>query len=121
MSQAEVFHRAVIYHPDDDAVRLIFADWLTEHDDPRGLFIHVQFALATLPEDDDTWPGLKRCEQQLLARHRREWAGPVASFVNQYEFVRGFVENVSLSAATFQAARRGRLPGRPRPPCHPQA
>src|SRR5262249_36251573 len=103
MNQADVFHRAGCDPPHDQAVRRIFADWLNERDDPRGLFIQVQFALADLPEDDETRSGLKRCEQQLLARHRREWAGPLPSFVEQYEFVRGFVERVTLTGAAFLA------------------
>ena len=34
--------RESVENPDDDAVRLIFADWLEERDDPRGEFIRIQ-------------------------------------------------------------------------------
>jgi uncharacterized protein (TIGR02996 family) len=46
---------AVIAHPDDDAPRLVFADWLEEHgtkvDVARAEFIRVQCELARLPAD----------------------------------------------------------------------
>jgi uncharacterized protein (TIGR02996 family) len=32
--------------PDDDAPRLVYADWLQERDDPRGEFIALQIARA---------------------------------------------------------------------------
>jgi uncharacterized protein (TIGR02996 family) len=43
----KAFLRAVCEHPDDDRPRLIFADWLDEHGDPRGEFIRLQCALAS--------------------------------------------------------------------------
>lgn len=46
--------QAIIANPDDDTPRLIFADWLEEHDDlARAEFIRVQCELAAL--------GLERC------------------------------------------------------------
>src|SRR5262245_43514127 len=41
------FLRAVAGQPDEDAPRLVYADWLDEHGDPdRAEFIRVQCALA---------------------------------------------------------------------------
>src|SRR3954466_9340775 len=101
MTPGDVFLRAVCDEPDDDAVRLIFADWLTEQGDPRGTFIRVQFALAGLPEDHASRPELEECERKLLTRHRKEWAAPLPSWVGRYEFRKGFVERIVLSAAQF--------------------
>ena len=42
------FLAAICANPDDDAPRLVYADWLDEHGDPRGEFIRVQVELAAL-------------------------------------------------------------------------
>jgi uncharacterized protein (TIGR02996 family) len=45
MSDRLAFLRATRANPDDDTARLVFADWLDEHDDPLGAFIRVQLEL----------------------------------------------------------------------------
>jgi uncharacterized protein (TIGR02996 family) len=62
MSSRQAFLEAIAANLDDDAPRLLFADWLEEHGDPRGEFIRVQCALAGLPADDPrrTDPGAPR-------------------------------------------------------------
>ena len=35
--------------PDDDAPRLVLADWLEERDDPRGTFMRLQCQLEAMP------------------------------------------------------------------------
>jgi uncharacterized protein (TIGR02996 family) len=60
--------------PDDDAPRLIFADWLEEHDDPRGEFIRVQCELARLPYDDRRRLELTRREEELLQQYKAAWS-----------------------------------------------
>ena len=35
--------------PDDDILRLIYADWFDERGDPRGEFLRVETRLARLP------------------------------------------------------------------------
>lgn len=50
MTPAEAFLADIIEHPDDDAPRLIYADWLEDHGDAsRAEFIRVQCELARLP------------------------------------------------------------------------
>ena len=50
MSIEQAFLADIIAHPDDDAPRLIYADWLEENGQPeRGEFIRLQIKLATLP------------------------------------------------------------------------
>ena len=42
MSDNEAFVRAIAEHPDDDAPRLVYADWLEEHGQPeRAEFIRA--------------------------------------------------------------------------------
>src|SRR5262245_17785517 len=46
------FVQAVLESPDDEGIRLIYADWLQERDDPLGEFIRAQCHLARLPPTD---------------------------------------------------------------------
>lgn len=41
MSDEAALLQAIRDHPDDDTVRLAYADWLEEHDDPRAEFIRL--------------------------------------------------------------------------------
>jgi uncharacterized protein (TIGR02996 family) len=44
----EAFLQAICESPDDDTARLVFADWLDEHDDPeRAEYIRLQVGLAS--------------------------------------------------------------------------
>lgn len=56
--EREAFERAVVASPDDDTVRLVYADWLDERGDPRGEFIRVQIALARVGSRVETDPGI---------------------------------------------------------------
>jgi len=55
-------------NPADDAPRLILADWLEEHGDPRGTFVRVQVERARLPEGDPRRAELATRERELLER-----------------------------------------------------
>jgi uncharacterized protein (TIGR02996 family) len=100
LSLAEAFERAIVEEPDDLAARLIYADWLQEHDDPalaaRGDFIRVQCQLDQLPPDDENRPALEARERDLLGRYARAWAGGVRPLVRTFEFHRGFIERVRV-------------------------
>jgi uncharacterized protein (TIGR02996 family) len=68
------FLRAIIESPDDDTPRLIYADWLEEHDQPeRAEFIRVQCELAKLPDESPRRQGLQAVERKLLGVHREDW------------------------------------------------
>jgi uncharacterized protein (TIGR02996 family) len=101
MNQEEAFLQAIREDPDDDTVRLIFADWLEERGDPRGEFIRVQMELARLPEDDPRRRPLQGRSEALLRQHEPRWVGSLSSRVTGYVFRRGFVEEITLSAAAF--------------------
>ena len=42
----EAFLRAITANPDDDVLRLVYADWLEEQGDPRAEFLRLDCALA---------------------------------------------------------------------------
>lgn len=103
MGHDEAFLRDIIEHPDDDAPRLIYADWLQDHDQAeRAEFIRLQCRLAAPDALDDPhrWALLAR-QQQLLREHGKGWAGPLRRLVKRWRFRRGFVESVVLPAEAF--------------------
>jgi uncharacterized protein (TIGR02996 family) len=95
------FLRTIVTHPDDDPVRLIYADFLEEHGQPeRAEFIRVQCALAR----GDAGPRravLAERERLLLERHGTAWAGPLRRIVRDWEFHRGFIDLVTVETRTF--------------------
>jgi uncharacterized protein (TIGR02996 family) len=78
-------------HPDDDAPRLILADWLEEHGDSRGAFVRAQVRRARLAADDPAAQEMERSEKELLTAHRQEWLGVLAEKGIVAEFHRGMV------------------------------
>jgi uncharacterized protein (TIGR02996 family) len=89
--QEESFLQAILDDPDDDNVRLVYADWLEENGQPeRGELIRVQIALVRLPDDDDRRAELAARERRLLLAHGKEWKDGVRGF-----FVRGFLERLN--------------------------
>jgi uncharacterized protein (TIGR02996 family) len=102
MTQDEAFLQTIIENPDDDGMRLVYADWLEEHGQPkRAEFIRVQCELARMAVFNDRRRQLQRYQQQLLDAHGREWLmqeWPQAAnrVVNPRTFERGFAAEVSL-------------------------
>jgi len=93
------FLEAIADAPTDDALRLIYADWLEEHGMvARAEFIRVQCALAQKAMYDPSRLPLVKREQALLEEHGAEWARPVAPIVRAYTFHRGFVDSVAIGA-----------------------
>jgi uncharacterized protein (TIGR02996 family) len=93
--------QAIREAPDDDGPRLIYADWLDDHNEPeRAELIRVQCELARLPLGPRA-AQLRQREQELLAQHARAWAAPLASFVSGYTFRRGLLEQVTISPDNF--------------------
>src|SRR5262245_60193175 len=100
----------VVAAPDDDAPRLVYADWLTERGNPRGELIVVQCKIAA----DDSSKGsgnssssssssstsndeLLDHESTLFTKHQRTWlrdAGLASAGTGVFR--RGFIESVTL-------------------------
>lgn len=109
MDDRFAFLRAIRSHPDDDTVRLAFADWLDEHGDPVGEFIRVQIELEPIRFriDNPRAVELHRREDELLRRHRDDWVGDAVHFPNPADFGpvfrRGLPDYACLSLDTFLA------------------
>jgi uncharacterized protein (TIGR02996 family) len=100
MPSAEAFLRDVIDHPDDDGPRLVYADWLDEHDDPRGEFIRIQCQRTRLDEDDPRQEKLKAREFELSGEHEEGWDPEVRALAERVQYRRGFVECVEFDKAS---------------------
>jgi uncharacterized protein (TIGR02996 family) len=98
------FLAAITSDPEDDGVRLIYADWLEEHGQPeRAEFIRVQCELEPLREDYDSERAdvLRNRERELLEYFSPKW--------NQ-EHERVFGERAPNIAFTFRRGFRDQLP-----------
>src|SRR5882724_4595197 len=108
MTHEEAFLQDIVENRDDDTPRRIFADWLMDHDDPvtqaRGEFIHLQCELAKHPAGVARPAELLRRERELLWTHGKLWGGGLDRFgCICWEYRRGFVEGVGMSAMAFAA------------------
>ena len=72
-SAAEAFLRDIMEHPDDDAPRLIFADFLQDQPDAavsaRGDFVRAQVQRSRLTPGEPRYVELQEREEELLRRH----------------------------------------------------
>lgn len=71
------FCREVAANPKDDAVRLIYADWLEERGEPRAEFIRTQITLSRgnlQPADDHVFA---ERVAELYWKHHRFWNGQI--------------------------------------------
>jgi uncharacterized protein (TIGR02996 family) len=98
--------QAIIETPEDDAPRLIYADWLAEHGGPddvaRAEFIRLQIDKARLPEDDPRLPELNTREQFLLETHGESWRHDLPRWARKKcRFERGFVAYLHPTARQF--------------------
>jgi uncharacterized protein (TIGR02996 family) len=90
----QAFLEDILAHPDDDAPRLIFADWLEEEgDSDRAEFIRVQVDRVRLPQWDARQVRLRLRESTLLKAHGQKWKQELPAIVGITwdEFRRGFV------------------------------
>lgn len=73
MSEERAFLKAIKKKPDDRTARLVYADWLQEHDDPRGELIRVEEELPTLAIYSDRYWELKPRRRELLTAAEKPW------------------------------------------------
>jgi uncharacterized protein (TIGR02996 family) len=105
MSDRDAFLAAIHAAPDDDAPRLVFADWLDENgESERAEFIRVQVEMRRERERHDRiTPRLDALFVQQKALFRRPWADHArhcgAGAISSYS--RGFPDRLCLAAGTF--------------------
>ncbi len=95
MTDRQAFLSAIIDRPDDDLLRLVFADWLEDRGDPgRAEFIRLQIEHAAAEPHSDGWAVRDLRIRELLREH--DWRIP--DLRGKQDFRRGFVEAVSTTA-----------------------
>jgi uncharacterized protein (TIGR02996 family) len=119
VTHEEAFLEAILERPDDDAPRLIFADWLEDNGDPdRAEFIRVRIEVARRPpapwnravkliEDNwDRWvKPLTLLADDTALRHQPWLASRLRVSPSDLanKFPRGFIPTFTLRANTFLA------------------
>ena len=98
MNDCERFLRAIEAEPEDDAVRLVFADWLEENGNAeRARFIRLQCEHHRLQEGDSPRAESRRRHElgqeidALLKRHREAWTAGLPAWSRKESFQRGFL------------------------------
>jgi uncharacterized protein (TIGR02996 family) len=95
VTRQEDLLQAILDDPADDAVRLVFADWLEDHSqNERAEFIRLQIELAGLSKGDKRRERMERRERALLRKHARAWFAPPRGWTvgEQFQVRRGFPE-----------------------------
>jgi uncharacterized protein (TIGR02996 family) len=123
MSNAQGFELALVEEPDDLAGWCAYADWLAEHEGPRGEFMQVQIALEDAAHSTAERKALAEREAELLAAHEREWLGPLATHLLdrdpedldeygsprtrkvEYRWARGFLAEIKADCLTVALAQ----------------
>jgi uncharacterized protein (TIGR02996 family) len=104
MSDGDALLRAILDAPEDDAPRLVYADWLEEHGDAdRAAFIRVQVQLARLPGNDPARDRLVQTESTLWRLHRDAWRAEFRGWVKFDRFRRGFLEQIRCRGTNFMS------------------
>jgi uncharacterized protein (TIGR02996 family) len=108
----EPFLRAICADPEDDTVRLVFADWLDENGDPeRAEFIRLQVAVPERPQEYD--PQYARAD----ALRKKNWTGwfgelPKLSGIGWVQsFRRGFVSGAIAHTGKWLCVQHERVFG----------
>jgi uncharacterized protein (TIGR02996 family) len=110
MTDREALVRAIIESPDDDAPRLVYADWLDEHGQPeRAEFIRLQCEQSNLildpPESYDRYTAIGLRCGELLRAHYKQWVKDLGSLSPNRQlhlgFRRGMVAEATCSVKYF--------------------
>jgi uncharacterized protein (TIGR02996 family) len=90
----------VIEASDDDAPRLVYADWLEEHGDPtQARFIRESLAAAALPPGATGFKKRQAALQALADEHGAGWLKALGIEYGTPTFRRGFAEEMYFNGA----------------------
>jgi uncharacterized protein (TIGR02996 family) len=97
-------YAAICAEPDSDVHRLVYADWLDDHDEPeRAEFIRAQVERARLPADDTRQEALRQRDRELRVAHGESWRLALLRLpgVSWHRFWRGFVSGADVAGWKF--------------------
>jgi len=98
-TEIQAFVRAILDDPDDDLVRLVFADWLQERgQEARAAWIRSSLELAKLPRNHSDRPAMVKSVDQQFRRCRPKWWRPIAGveIVNDRGLIRLAVKSTGI-------------------------
>ena len=95
---------AIYAAPERDEPRLVYADWLQEHQNPRGELIHLQVAQARVLAPSAEYHRLAERSWELLKANGEAWTPRLARELCSWTFKRGFPSAVQTSVTTFVPA-----------------
>ncbi|MCI0701007.1 MAG: TIGR02996 domain-containing protein [Planctomycetia bacterium] len=111
MNEESAFIGAIVESPDDDTLRLVFADWLEENGQPeRAEFIRIECEQASIRDDGiapNEWDSprfweLQKRAEELYKRHAGKWFGELfKAHRGEMNTRRGFPYHVALTARKF--------------------
>ncbi|MEN0062862.1 MAG: TIGR02996 domain-containing protein [Myxococcota bacterium] len=111
MMDGKTLEDAIRANPDDDALRLVYADWLADQGDmSHAAFIESDVTAARHPATDPRGLPAKRRRNRLWRRHRSEWKAklPKLSGVvwgDHYE--RGLLSHAEVQSFALFTQRHG--------------
>ena len=102
MTDGDALRAAILAEPEDDTLRLVYADWLDENGQPaRAAFIRLQVQAAQAEPYSLDARRLADAADRILEQKKGAWTGVVRQRTAAYQFRRGFVERAWVNAASF--------------------
>lgn len=109
----EPFLQAILANPDEPTAYAIYADWLSERQDPRGEFTRQQLALEDPCLPMYQRPKLEKSIDLLRQRNARQWLGDLAPWLIDggraaypYRFDRGQLAAIVCEELGFRFAHQ---------------
>jgi uncharacterized protein (TIGR02996 family) len=101
MDMHSSFLADIAANPEDDAPRLVYADWLDDNGDPdRAAFIRAQCRLARMGPCNPERFALEADAEDLLAKHGKKWL-KLPKVGARVEWARGFPHRLAFPVAKF--------------------
>jgi uncharacterized protein (TIGR02996 family) len=102
MNDREALIAAIAADPKEDTPRLALADWLEEHgESARAAFVRLQYQAARLRPGTTPRADAIRAAEDLRAEHEADWLGEWADRLVTWEYRRGFIWKVRMTAEQF--------------------
>jgi uncharacterized protein (TIGR02996 family) len=102
MTTHDALFQAIRDNPDDNDVRLVYSDWLEEHDEPdRAEYIRAQIALLNMAPDDERHDDLTRRQAHLWNSRISAWCKERVPGLQFTGGERGFPETVLGTREAF--------------------
>ena len=101
VNQAQAFLDSIFETPEDDTVRMVYADWLEENGQPeRAEFIRLQVEAARLPEGA-AQAALEAQAKRVADEHEPDWLAGTGLPPAVIRFHRGFPDALDFSTADW--------------------